>query len=339
MYDEILLPTDGSAHATAAAEHALALARAFDATVHVLGVADVNRAAGLFDAGGVDEAFLERVEREAEDAVERTAGLAGTDDRVETAVVDGDPGDAIIEYAEDEPVDAVVMGTHGRRGLRRFIAGSVTEHVVRLSPVPVFTVRRPDDADDAADESAEAGEAPADATGPLPSYETVLVPTDGSDTAELAVDHAVGIADAFDGRLHALSVVDVGALGAESQVVPTETMIESLTQRSEAAVAAVAERAGAAGLDITTEVQQGFPGTSVLRYAREHDADVVVMGTHGRTGLGRLLLGSTAERVLRRAEMPVCAVPAEGRQAAMEADEDVEAGDAGDEHTGGGGSP
>jgi nucleotide-binding universal stress UspA family protein len=334
MYDEILLPTDGSAHATAAAEHALALARAFDATVHVLGVADVNRAAGLFDAGGVDEAFLERVERDAEDAVERTAGLAGTDDRVETAVVDGDPGDAIIEYAEDEPVDAVVMGTHGRRGLRRFLAGSVTEHVVRLSPVPVFTVRRPDE--DAADEGAEAGEAPADATGALPSYETVLVPTDGSDTAERAVDHAVAIADAFDGRLHALSVVDVGALGAESQVVPTETMIESLTERSEAAVAAVAERAGAAGLDVTTEVQQGFPGTSVLRYAREHDADVVVMGTHGRTGLGRLLLGSTAERVMRRAEMPVCAVPAEGRQAAIEDDGGA---DAGDEHTAGSDSP
>jgi nucleotide-binding universal stress UspA family protein len=73
MYDRILLPTDGSVHAMAAAEHALALSRAFDASVHVLGVADIDRAAGLFNAGGVDEEFVARVEREAEEVVNRTA--------------------------------------------------------------------------------------------------------------------------------------------------------------------------------------------------------------------------------------------------------------------------
>ncbi|WP_276258747.1 universal stress protein [Haloglomus litoreum] len=322
MYDEILLPTDGSAHATAAAEHALALARAFDATVHVLGVADVDRAAGLFNAGGVDEAFVERVERDAQQAVDRTASLAADDDRLETVVVDGDPGEAIVDYIEEAGLDAVVMGTHGRRGIRRFIAGSVTEHVIRVAPVPVFTVRRPDDVGE--------GDESTGATGDLPRYERVLVPTDGSDTAERAVEHALAIAEAFDGELHALNVVDVGAVASSSDIVPSETVIESLTDRGEAAVADVAERAGERGVEATTDVRQDFPGSGILGYVREQEIDIVVMGTHGRTGLGRVLLGSTAERVIRRAEVPVCAVPAEGRKEAMEEEgvpEDSEAGE------------
>lgn len=310
MYDRILLPTDGSAHAMVAAEHALALSRAFDAAVHVLGVADIDRAAGLFDAGGVDEEFVDRVERDVEEAVDRTASLAADADGVETAVVQGDPAEAIVEYVAEAELDAVVMGTHGRQGIRRFVAGSVTEQVLRVAEVPVFTVRRPEDADD----GDEAEDATVGAVGDLPTYERVLVPTDGSDTAKRAVDHAVAIADAFDGELHALSVVDVAAVGGEMEAVPTRSLIEALTERAEAAVEAVAERGSDAGVEVVTEVQQGFPGSGVLRYAREHEVDIVVMGTHGRTGLGRVLLGSTTERLVRRAEMPVCAVPPADRE-------------------------
>lgn len=312
MYDRILLPTDGSTHAMAAAEHALALSRAFDATVHVLGVADIDRAAGLFDAGGVDEAFLERVRAETETAVERTAALAAADDPVETAVVDGDPADAIADYATEADPDAIVMGTHGRRGITRFVAGSVTERVLRTATVPVFTVRRPD-----GEERAEGTDSTVGAAGGLPTYERVLVPTDGSETAERAVDHAVAIADALDGELHALNVVDVAAAG-QRDPVPSGTVVEALTEQGEAAVDAVAERADDAGVPVVTAVRQGFPGSRIRTYARENGADIVVMGTHGRTGLGRVLLGSTVERLVRRAEMPVCAVPPADRDGADE---------------------
>jgi nucleotide-binding universal stress UspA family protein len=316
MYDRILLPTDGSAHAMAAAEHAVALSRAFEATVHVLGVADIDRAAGLFDAGGVDEEFVDRVETDMGAAVDRTASLAADADGVETAVVQGDPAEAIVEYVGEAGLDAVVMGTHGRRGIRRFVAGSVTEQVLRVAEVPVFTVRRPADADDG--DGAE--DATVGAVGDLPNYERVLVPTDGSDTAGRAVDHAVAIADAFDGELHALNIVDVATVGTSADVVPTETMIEALTERGEAAVEAVAEHGSDAGIEVVTEVQQGFPGSGVLEYAREHEADLIVMGTHGRTGLGRVLLGSTTERLVRQAAMPVCAVPPADRAGENEDD-------------------
>jgi len=315
MYDGLLLPTDGSPHTTTAAGHALALARAFDATVHVLRVADIDGAAGLFDAGGVDDEFVERVEQEAAATVERTASLLAAAERVKTAVVDGDPGEAIVEYGTEHGVDGIVMGTHGRRGLRRFVAGSVTEEVVRTTTVPVFTVRR---ADEDGDDEAPADEPEPLAPDDLPRYETVLLPTDGSDTAAAAVDHAIAVAGAFDGELHALSVVDPSSTGALPEAGPSESVVESLVEQAEHAVASVADRAAEADVEIHTEVQQGFPARTILGYAEEQGVDIVVAGTHGRTGLGRVLLGSTAEHLVRRAEMPVCVVPAANRDAAME---------------------
>lgn len=292
MYDEILLPTDGSDHATAAASHALSLADACDATLHVLGVADVAGAAGVFDAGGVDSSFVEQLtERAAAD----TEAVATAHDEVERAVVEGDPAEAIVDYAETNGIDMLVMGTHGRRGIRRLVAGSVTEQVLRLSPVPVFTVRRADEI--------------TDGTTPAAGYDQVLLPTDGSDPANHAVEHGIAIAEAYDATVHALNVVDVSAVAAQSDITPANAVLEQLRKQGEETTAAIADEARAAGLTAETAVLEAFPSGGILDYADEHGIDCIVMGTHGRTGLGRVLLGSTAERTIRRAEMPVCAVP------------------------------
>jgi nucleotide-binding universal stress UspA family protein len=129
MYDAILVPTDGSRLADRAATHALDLAAAFDATVHAISVVPPGR----------DDA-------DADAAVDAVADRAS--DRsipVETAVLDGVPYRAILDYVQDEGVDLVVMGTHGRTGLDRYLLGSVTERVVRAAPVPVLTVGPDDD--------------------------------------------------------------------------------------------------------------------------------------------------------------------------------------------------
>ncbi|QLH77603.1 universal stress protein [Halosimplex rubrum] len=289
MYETILVPTDGSAHAERAARHAVSLAEAFGATVTVLGVADLNRAAGAFSAGGIDDEFRERVRGTSESAVEDTAALA--DDRVpvETAVVDGDPAKAIVEYADEGEFDAIAMGTHGRRGLSRLVFGSVARYVVRRTTRPVLTARETD-ADLVTD------------------YDDVLVPTDGSDAAEAAVDHGLAVADAFDATVHAVHVVDLSGMAAGSGVEPPTSQLERYTEAGEAAVEAVAERARAEGLDAVTAVEHGFPGADLLDYVGEASVDLVTMGTHGRTGIDRVLLGSTTERILSRSSVPVLAV-------------------------------
>ncbi|MDS0260773.1 universal stress protein [Haloarcula sp. S1CR25-12] len=141
MYDDILLPTDGSDGITQAAKHAEALAERFDATIHVLSVVDTRNRFESPTSGLSAEAWKEAERERAEHAVETTLAALSQSLPVETAVVDGVPKTAILDYVESEGMDMVVMGTHGRTGLDHYLIGSVAEKVVRRSPVPVVTVR------------------------------------------------------------------------------------------------------------------------------------------------------------------------------------------------------
>ncbi|WP_132058698.1 universal stress protein [Halorussus amylolyticus] len=139
MYERILVPTDGSQQARRAVERAVDLAKTYDAELHVLFVVDTTRFGAEVDATFV----IGKLERAGEQIVEETvaqATEAGVSDA--TGVVEFGPiHGVILDYADDHDVDLVVMGTHGRRGVDRYLFGSVTEKVVRRSDVPVLTVR------------------------------------------------------------------------------------------------------------------------------------------------------------------------------------------------------
>ena len=140
MYDTLLLPTDGGDGTAVAIDHAVAVAESFGATVHVLSVADTrNRfespSSGL--AGDAWTAAERDRAREAADAV--VAELPDSLDS-QAAVRKGVPATEIVDYVEEVGIDVVTMATHARTGLSRYLIGSVTEKVVRTSPVPVLTV-------------------------------------------------------------------------------------------------------------------------------------------------------------------------------------------------------
>ncbi|MFP4174774.1 MAG: universal stress protein [Halobacteriales archaeon] len=140
MYDRILIPTDGSAESEEAAEAGLDLAEELDAEVHAISVVDAELVASTTYTSGAaknEERMHEEAEENAEALAER-ARRRGLDAVV--VVETGIPAEKIVEYA-DENADAVVMGTHGRSGMRRVLLGSVTDKVVRTSSVPVVTVR------------------------------------------------------------------------------------------------------------------------------------------------------------------------------------------------------
>jgi len=294
MYETILVPTDGSDHSIRAAEHALTLSRAFDATVHVVTVLDLRSAAGPFDAGGLDEATLDRLETAGEDAIASVESVVDERDDVRTEVLRGVPSDAILEYASESDVDLLAMGTQGRTGLDRYIAGSVTERVVRRSEVPVLTVR--------------ADEGPFDSGG----YDEILVPTDGSERAAVAVAHGIAIADRFDARIHAVNVVDIGEIAATGDFRPPTDVLDRCQERGEAATDRILTSARERDVEGIAAVTEGFPAEELLRYCEDNDIDLITMGTAGRTGLDRFLLGSTTERLIRRADRPVIAVPDDG---------------------------
>lgn len=140
MYEQILVPTDGSERTRGAVEHAIDLATTYNAAFHTIYVVDTNFGIDAPVPGMLDA--LEEAGENAIDEVIQQAETAGVE-TVEGVVVHGTPHRAILEYTDEHDIDLVVMGTHGRTGLDRYLIGSVTEKVVRLSDAPVLTVRVP----------------------------------------------------------------------------------------------------------------------------------------------------------------------------------------------------
>lgn len=137
------MPTDGSPAADAAVEHAITIAERFDATLHALYVVDATAYSSL-EAGS--QMVAEALEAEGDSAVDRIAeAAAAADIPVVESVVSGTAYRSILEYADEQDIDLVVMGTHGRRGIDRYLLGSVTERVVRTADQPVLTVRLPEE--------------------------------------------------------------------------------------------------------------------------------------------------------------------------------------------------
>jgi nucleotide-binding universal stress UspA family protein len=282
MYDRILVPTDGSRNAEAAARHGCRLAAEFGATVHVLSVVDTG--AYSDQLADLDEAVRERrtaLEEQARDAVTTVETIIdGTSDVPYESVIErGVPYETILNYVSENDIHLAVMGSHGRGGLDRLLVGSVTERVVRLSDVPVMAVP-PSLGDQEAVE-----------------YESILIPTDGSAAADAAVSHAVAIADRFEATIHVLYVMRSGR-GVPSPSDPARTEAEEI-------VGGVAEKADQRGREVKTHVQAGSPHDRIRNFISEHGIDLVTMGTHGRSGVERYLLGSVTEKVLRASDAPI----------------------------------
>ncbi|MFB6077630.1 MAG: universal stress protein [Halarchaeum sp.] len=136
-------------------------------------------------------------------------------------------------------------------------------------------------------------------------YDRILVPTDGSPEGEDAVDEALELAELTGATVVALYVIDTRDYTAIPESTWT-TLQEELRAEGQNAVATVEERANAAGVPVETTIARGAPHEVILEESA--DCDAIVMGTHGRTGVDRFLLGSVTERVVRQSEKPVLVV-------------------------------
>jgi nucleotide-binding universal stress UspA family protein len=137
-----------------------------------------------------------------------------------------------------------------------------------------------------------------------PEFDTIVIATDGSESVQRAVSVALDLADRFDATVHALYVVDEGEVASSPERV-REEMRDALDESGAAALETVAN---ATDRPVTTAVREGRPATVIREYAVDHDADVVAMGTRGRHGENRFLIGSVAERVVRTCPVPVLTV-------------------------------
>ncbi len=133
--------------------------------------------------------------------------------------------------------------------------------------------------------------------------EHILVPTDGSDNSYGALEQAIEIATPLEAAVHVLTVVPEMTRGAKLR--------EEWADRVDEAVETGRERVEQAGLAFTGATREGPVARQIVEYAEQNDIDMIVMGTHGRTGLHRFLVGSVAQRTIQTAPIPVLTVPPE----------------------------
>lgn len=287
MRCRILVPTDFSPPSDAALSYARLLAKTFDASLHLLHVTGSHSTTPRAPAD-----LRDRVPAALREMQDRLTPDDRSPHVVVSAVEAPDPAGQIVRTARSMDASLIVMGTHGRGGIARVLIGSVTEKVVRTAPCPVFTTN---------------GTLRASAR----SFRRILVPTDFSAPSDAALDCARRLATGFAASVHLLHVLpDVsgsGEIGSELFVTePPEARSLRLTDARDRLKHRITAD-DRVTLRATSEVIFGSPAQTIADYAVDNQFDLIVMGTHGRTGMAHLLVGSVAERVVRTAGCPVLA--------------------------------
>jgi nucleotide-binding universal stress UspA family protein len=296
----ILCPIDFSEFSRHALDHAVAVARRFDATITVLNVCPLVPVAAYtpgtpmlpvsVPTPGDLEALLASMKRFVDTEV-------GTSRAMQFEIGEGDAASEILARAGAIPSDLIVMGTHGRSGFDRLVLGSVTEKVIHKAACPVLTVPPP----------------MADVV-PLPAvlFTRILCAIDFSDTSLRALEYALSLAEDRDAHLTLMHVVEVAP-------APQSDAACDLESRSLGAYVAAAAQARAEQLErivpdsvrdycvVERTLAIGKAHREILRVAGEQASDLIVLGAHG-IGVAQLLFGSTAHQIVRRARCPVLTI-------------------------------
>ncbi len=279
-YRKILVAIDGSAASLHALEESFRLAQNEGSWLTVVSVTpSYTGDLYLVAIGDVMAAMRKPYDealRKAQELAQENKAL------IKTVCEEGEPYEKIIDLAQAVHCDLIVMGRTGLRRLERVLVGSVTARVIGYSPVDVLVI-------------------PSDTTV---GFKNVLVATDGSKYSSSAEKKAIDFAASYGGALTVISVVDVPSeLYAESPKT-----VDKLIKKAKGYVEAVRKDAKASGIKVETLVREGEAYKVITDTAKELFVGIIVMGSHGRTGLKRLLMGSVTEKVIGHAPCPVLVV-------------------------------
>lgn len=206
---------------------------------------------------------------------------------VESLVCEGDAPDVIVDIAQGKHADLIAMGTHGRKGLKRLLMGSVTSGVIVKSPVDVIVIKKPCSA----------------CTG---TYSSILLPFDGSDFSKKALVRACELSKIDGAAITVLYVIP----RYEEMIgfFRTESIRENLLGEANKILGSALEIASGQGLSIKTEIREGQAADEITKAAADLKNDLIVMGTYGWRGVNKAIMGSSTERVIMNSGCPVLAV-------------------------------
>lgn len=286
---QVLCAVDFSEPSIEALRYAVSVARRTGATVHAVHAWQLP-VVPLADGGvvlGID--MTDRIRADLDRAIrELVAKHRAPEAPIEAHLVMGDPAATVIGEAKRLGCDTIVIGTHGRSGLPRAILGSVAERVVRTAPTRVFVVPP----------RLEGHESFADRP-----VRTILCAVDFSRTSEEALREAVELAETSDARVHVVHCWELAAFAH-----PNSELAVSHERQLRQDLEGLVHRYAARKAPLVPVIRRGIHYVEIVELAREVSADLVVIGTEGKTGLAHLFLGSVAERVVRSSPVPVLTV-------------------------------
>lgn len=277
-YRKILVAIDSSDSSMHALQESLKLAFKEGSQITVVSVAPrFEGDLSLMEVGNISAALKNPFEIALSKA-EEMARSSGVPIRIVSE--EGEPYKRIIDVAETENCDLIVMGTKGVSSIERVLVGSVAAGVIGHSHRDVLVIPA----------KSQIG------------WERILVTTDGSKYSKVAVERAINYAKVYGGELTVVAVVDAPA--ELSGVSPAA--VENMIRKAKRYVGEVKSQADSAGLKTETFVLEGEEAyRKITEFAKEHNINIIVMGSHGRTGLSKLLVGSVAEKIIGYAHCPV----------------------------------
>ncbi len=305
-YTQILLPLDGSAVSEQAIPHVAALARALQVPVRLLMAVEPDSPAitqSLFSNRRWIEPASTREKQAREYLLQVADTLGERGISVETVVPLWEPVGAIVQEAAKQPETLIAMASHGRSGLARWWMGSVTDKVLHMSDNPVLVIR------------AREQEAVADSDAPS----RIIVPLDGSELSEGSLPHAMHLAGKLGAAVTLLQITPseaeyYGQIGVGPGMAPAiplssppiSEIAELVRQEAQGYLDSLRDRLSSQGtVAVEAHVVPGTPEDTIVDFAAAQPNVLVAMTTHGRSGVGRMMLGSVAERVVRQSGCPV----------------------------------
>jgi nucleotide-binding universal stress UspA family protein len=291
---QILCPVDFSPFARRALDHALVLARWYEAEITVLHVSPLMPTLfGMEPA--VSAATLAPFDREAlgRELLAFVGEPMNASPRPQLIIRSGRPAATTLDYAAENKTDLIVLGTHGRSGFERFMLGSITDKIVRMARCPVLTVPR------------GAPEGPA-----RPLFGRIVCGVDFSPASDRAAQYALSLAQEAKGRLTMLHVVEwlPDPSFAKYPGFDVDHFRSSLLRDARARAEALVPEEAKAWCEVDTRIVCGKPYEEIVRVADKDAADLVVLGVHGHGPVDRMLFGSTPQQVVRLAQCPVLTV-------------------------------
>jgi nucleotide-binding universal stress UspA family protein len=298
---KILVPIDFSKMSIDAIEVAKDIARRCDAALHLVHACEVSYPVGFMAPGMPPAMPVITLPEEEVSALGRRLDALGHHHGIPSQrchLIKGTPAfDEVCQLAREIGADLIVTSTHGRTGLKHLFLGSTAERVVQHSPCPVFVAR-------------QFGKSVHD-TKPAHGLDKLLVPVDFSGCSLEGLRYAMQWADKFAAKIVLLHVVDLGpsfiADGYAMYDLPKYR--EMARNEAERQMQEFVRLAKLGGRNFETAILLGQAVDEICTFAKKERVDLIITSTHGRTGLSHVLLGSTAELVVRHAHCPVLVAP------------------------------